>query len=255
MIIAPEDYKNLRQSGRITAYVLQTLHRAIYPGMVTAELDDIARATLAACGAEAAFLGYPPDGAHPYPAAINVSVNEQIVHGIPGARRLALGDIVTLDCGSRYNGIITDAAITVPVGFTSPRMQRLIRATEHALEVAVQISRPGRRIGDIAFSIQSVLRQYGVRIPPNFGGHGVGYRLHAPPHIPNTGLPNWGPELEIGMALAIEPMGTFGGPHTRLLDDQWTVVSQDGDWCAHSEHTVLILEDGAEVVTCLPPKT
>ncbi len=133
MRIAPEDHNNLRQSGRITAHVLHTLRQTLYPGMQTAELDALAREVMAQHGAGAPFVGYPPGGKHPYPAAINVSVNEQIVHGIPGTQRLQDGDLVTLDCGTQYHGLITDAAITVPVGDVAPRMLRLIRATEHAL--------------------------------------------------------------------------------------------------------------------------
>jgi methionyl aminopeptidase len=253
MIIKAQDWDHLRMAGRINGRILVAMRTAIKPGMHTAELNDIACQLLAESGAEAPFVGYPPGGEHPYPAAINVSVNEELVHGIPGKRVLQEGDIVTLDCGTQYKGLIADSAITVPVGIIQPRLAQLIQATEEALAAAITVAEPGRRIGDIAYTIQRVLRnKYRINIPPQFGGHGVGYKLHAAPHVPNYGMPNRGERLVPGMALAIEPMGMLGSPLTRLKADHWTVVTADGSPCAHTEHTILITENGAEVITLLP---
>jgi len=253
MKIKPEDYDNLRTAGRINGQVLAALRDALRPGMKTKELDVLARRLLKKNGAEPAFLGYPPNGEHPYPASINVSVNEELVHGIPGERRIKSGDIVTLDCGTAYNGVIADSAITVPVGKVPNRLLQLIQATEHALYAGIQLAQPGRKVGDISFAIQTVLRKYRVSIPPQFGGHGVGYSLHDAPHVANWGKPNKGDSLEVGMALAIEPMGMYGNPTTALLADHWTVVTKDKSWCAHTEHTVLLTENGAEIMTPVPP--
>lgn len=252
-LIRPQDYENLRQAGRINGKILAALREAVRPGLQTRELDMIAREIMKAEGGEPPFLNYTfPGGTVPYPAVINVSVNEELVHGIPGKRVLRKGDVVTLDCGTRFQGVIVDSAITVVVGDAPDRVYELIRATEEALEVAIRIARPGRRVGDLAFAIQAVLEKYRVNIPARFGGHGVGYALHDDPHIPNTGSPNEGMELRAGMALAIEPMAMLGKPETRLMRDQWTVISVDRSICAHTEHTVLITESGAEVMTLVP---
>lgn len=255
MKIRAEDYDKLRQAGRINGAILAALRDAIQVGMQTRELDEIAQQMLKEAEAEAPFLGFPPNGKHPYPATINVSINDELVHGIPGKRIIQNGDVVTLDCGTQYQGLIADSAITVIVGEASPKAKRLIQATEEALALAIKATKPGRTIGDVAFVIQTVLRKYRVNIPPQYGGHGVGYALHAPPHVPNWGKPHKGMTLEAGMALAIEPMGMFGRPETRLMPDHWTVKTLDGSICAHSEHTVLITEGGAEIMTPVPAST
>lgn len=253
--IRPEDYDRLRESGRINGKVLAAMRDAVRPGIKTIELDAIAKEIHQQEGAEPPFLHYTfPGGKVPYPATINVSVNEELVHGIPGKRKLNRGDVVTLDCGTSFEGLITDSALTVIVGDEGQeRHHDLIRATEEALDIAIKLVKPGRRIGDIAFAIQAVLQKYRVSIPPQFGGHGVGYSLHDDPHVPNMGLPNKGAVLEVGMAMAIEPMAMLGRPETRLLKDAWTVISADRSVCAHTEHSILILEDGAEILTGLPP--
>lgn len=254
MVIQPQDYDKLRCAGQINGQILAALRDALRPGMQTIELDRMAYEMIKAAGAEPPFLGYPPDGEHPYPAVINVSINEELVHGIPGRRVIKNGDIVTLDCGTAYKGLIADSAITVTVGDVPERIRQMIHATEVALEVAVRVAQPGRRIGDVSFAIQTVLHKFRLNIPPQFGGHGVGYALHAPPHMPNYGKPNKGDVLQVGMALAIEPMGIMGHPATRLMPDHWTIVVADGSLCAHTEHTVLITKNGAEVVTPVPPR-
>ncbi|NJL95045.1 MAG: type I methionyl aminopeptidase [Anaerolineae bacterium] len=254
-ILKPEQYDDLRRSGQINAQILAALRDAVRPGIKTRELDTLACEMQREMGAESSFLGYTFDlNKQPaYPATINVSVNEELVHGIPGKRVLKRGDVVTLDCGTRYKGIITDAALTVVVGESgSPRVQQLIQATEEALEVAIALLKPGRRVGDIAFAIQAVLQKYRLGIPPNFGGHGVGLRPHDDPHIPNIGKPGEGDAFQVGQVVAIEPMAMLGRPETRLLRDHWTVVTTDRSICAHTEHTMLIHADGAEVVTRFP---
>jgi methionyl aminopeptidase len=251
-MIRTSDYDNLRYAGQINGQILAALRDALRPGIRTIELDEIARQMQRDAGAEAPFLGYPAGGEHPYPATINVSVNEELVHGIPGQRVIREGDVVTLDCGTQYNGLIADSAITVAVGEVSSQVRQLIEGTETALDIATKIAGPGRYVGDVAFAIQSVLYKYSVTIPPQFGGHGVGYSLHESPHMPNWGTPGKGPMLRVGMALAIEPMGMLGRQETRLLDDHWTVVSNDGSICSHFEHTILITENGAEILTPVP---
>jgi methionyl aminopeptidase len=254
VLIKPQDYDNLRRAGQINGQILAALRAAVRPGMQTIELDHLARQLLQEAGAEAPFLNYSvhPNGQHPYPAVINVSVNEELVHGIPGKRILKEGDVVTLDCGTKYNGMIVDSAITVGVGAISEKHQRLIHATHEALMVGIQMASPGRRVGDISFAIETILRKYQVNIPPNFGGHGVGYSLHAAPHVANEGKPNQGELLQVGMALAIEPMGMYGRNATRTLADHWTIVTTDRSVCAHSEHTILITETGTEILTPVP---
>jgi methionyl aminopeptidase len=251
-MIRTSDYDNLRYAGQINGQILAALRDALRPGIRTIELDEIAQQMQRDAGAEAPFLGYPAGGEHPYPATINVSVNEELVHGIPGQRVIREDDVVTLDCGTQYNGLIADSAITVAVGEVSSQVRQLIEGTETALDIATKIAGPGRYVGDVAFAIQSVLYKYAVTIPPQFGGHGVGYSLHESPHMPNWGTPGKGPMLRVGMALAIEPMGMLGRQETRLLDDHWTVVSNDGSICSHFEHTVLITENGAEILTPVP---
>lgn len=252
MIIKPQDYDHLRQAGKINGQILAALRDAIRPGMQTKELDDIAQSMLKAAGADAPFLNYVIEAGYPYPAAINVSVNEELVHGIPGKRVLKAGDVVTLDCGTRYQGMIADSAITVGVGTISEKYQTLIHATYEALMVGIQMAKPGRRLGDVSFAIETILRKYSVNIPPYYGGHGVGYSLHGAPHVANEGKPNQGELLQVGMALAIEPMGMYGRNTTRVLADHWTVVTTDKSVCAHSEHTILITEQGAEILTLVP---
>jgi len=253
-MIKTSDYDNLRYAGQVNGQILAAMRDALRPGMRTCELDEIAQQMHRDAGCEPPFLGYPAGGEHPYPATINVSVNEELVHGIPGERVIRDGDVVTLDCGTQYNGLIADSAITVTVGEgeVPPEVRQLIDGTKTALDIATKIAGPGRHVGDVAFAIQSVLYKYGITIPPQFGGHGVGYSLHESPHMPNWGTPGKGPKLRVGMALAIEPMGMLGKQETRLLDDHWTVVSIDGSICSHFEHTVLITDSGAEILTPVP---
>jgi methionyl aminopeptidase len=255
--LSSEQYDDLRKAGELNGRILAAMRDAIRPGMKTRELDDIACEMHQAAGATSSFLNYTFDieKQPPYPASINVSVNEELVHGIPGKRVIRRGDVVTLDCGTLYNGIIADSAITVVVGEEGkPRVRELIHATEEALDVAIKLLKPGRTVGDIAFAIQAVLHKYKVNIPPQFGGHGVGLKPHDEPHIPNMGKPGKGDAFHVGQVVAIEPMAMLGKSETKVLRDKWTVVTKDKSICAHTEHTLLIHEDGAEIVTPVPPK-
>jgi methionyl aminopeptidase len=225
--------------------VLEELVRAAAPGVTTAELDRLARARTRALGAEPAFLGY-----HGYPAALCVSVNDEVVHGIPSEERvLAEGDVVGLDFGVVLDGWYGDSARTVPVGRISAAAARLLEVTEGALARAIAAARPGGRLGDLGAAVQAFAEPRGFTVVRDFVGHGIGRRLHEPPQIPNVGAAGTGPVLRAGMVLAIEPMVNAGGSEVSTLDDGWTAVTEDGSLSAHFEHTVAITENGPEVLT------
>jgi methionyl aminopeptidase len=236
----------MRASGKILASVLHLLQQKVEPGMATQVLDDIARAELKAAGATAPALGH--EG---FPAAICISVNNEVVHGIPGPRLLEAGDIVGLDLMVGYNGMITDAAITVPVGEVAPKVQRLLTTTQEALNEGIFVVRAGTRIGDISNVIEKRLKRDRLGIIEELAGHGVGHEVHEDPIILNYGPAGCGPKLEAGMTVAIEPMATLGSRHIYVADDGWTVITRDGSWGAHFEHTVLVTETGSEILTKL----
>lgn len=239
----------MRESGRMLAVVLNKLEAEIGPGMSTMDLSKIAEKELAKLGGEPAFKGYQG-----FPEVLCVSVNDEVVHGIPRTDKIIKdGDIVGLDFGVKYRGMITDAAISVIVG--RPKQQghvRLVERTKQALEIGIGAVRAGVRTGDIGAAIEGYLRQYKYGIVRDLVGHGVGHEVHEDPNIPNYGRTNTGPWLEKGMTIAIEPMVTLGGEKVYIADDHWTVLTADKSWAAHFEHTVLITEDGAEILTNLP---
>ncbi len=239
-----EQLVKMRQAGRITALALQAVREAITPGVTTAELNRIAEAAIRKMGAVPSFKGYQG-----YPASICTSVNEEIVHGIPSARKLVEGDIVSIDAGAIWRGYQGDAAITVAVGNVSEECRRLIRSVEEALMAGIAAIRPGGHIGDISHAVEMVAQRYGFGIVREYGGHGIGREMHEQPRIPNWGPAGRGLKLELGMTLAIEPMFTLKGSATRTLMDDWTVVTADASWAAHWEHTVAINEQGAEILT------
>lgn len=242
----------MREAGRITARVLDAIRDAVRPGVTTAELNFLAERVLEQHDAEPVFKGYTfGNGVPPFPATITACVNEELVHGIPGSRRLEEGDLLTVDCGSLYKGYIGDAAISIGVGSLSVDARRLLEVTEEALDVGIQQVQAGKRVGDISAAIQRFVEGQGYSVVRGYGGHGVGRTMHEDPHVPNYGRPNRGPRLRSGMTFAIEPMVLQGKKDVITLPDQWTVVAKDGKLTAHCEHTVAVTENGAEILTLL----
>ncbi len=241
----------MREAGRINALALQAVCDAVKPGVSTRELDAIAAQVLRAHDAQPAFLGYPNNTfpGHPYPATINASINDELVHGIPGQRRLREGDILSVDCGTTWEGVIGDSAVTVAVGAISEAAQRLIEVTREALRLAIDACRPGNRLGDVSASIQEWVEGQGYQVVREYTGHGVGYTMHEDPQIPNWGTRDRGAPLRPGMTLALEPMVTVGPADLFVKDDYWTVATRDGGLCAHFEHTIVITEDAPEILT------
>jgi methionyl aminopeptidase len=234
------------EAGQVVAAALQAAAAAVVPGASTAELDAVARARIAAAGAVPSFLGY-----HGFPATICTCINDEIVHGIPSASRvLQEGDVVSIDCGASVEGWHADAALTVGVGAIPAGLAKLIADCERALWRGLAAARAGARLSDISHAVERSVRaagEYGV--VEDYVGHGIGSEMHMDPPVPNYGRPGRGPVLAEGMALAIEPLLVLGSPETRLLDDGWTVVSEDGGWSAHFEHTVAITAAGPWVLT------
>ena len=245
-IKTPEQFAIMREAGLVVARTLDVVAAAVRPGVSTAELDALAEREIRAAGATPSFLGY-----HGYPATICTSVNEEIVHGIPSsARRLNEGDIISIDCGAIVGGWHGDAARTVGVGAISAEHAALLSACEAALWHGLVQARPGGRLGDISHSVQTSIEQAGpYGLVEEYTGHGIGTAMHMDPPVPNYGQAGRGPRLRAGMALAIEPMVTLGSAETILLDDGWTVITADGSWAAHFEHTVAITADGPWVLT------
>ncbi len=240
-----DEIARIREACLVVHDVLDELARAAQPGVTTAELDRLALARTRERGAEPAFLGY-----HGYPASLCVSVNEEVVHGIPSPRRaLAAGDVVGLDFGVVLGGFYGDSARTVAVGRASPEAARLLETTRAALGAAIEAARPGARIGDVGAAVQALVEGRGYSVVREFVGHGIGRRLHEPPHVPNWGTPGSGRTLRPGTVLALEPMVNVGGPEVEILDDGWTAVTADGSLSAHFEHTVVVTENGPEILT------
>jgi methionyl aminopeptidase len=236
----------MRQAGRIVASVLEILKSQAKPGMKTKELDIIAASELQRLGAKPSFKGY-----RGFPANICVSVNDEIVHGIPGKRILHEGDIVSLDFGAIFMGFQADAAVTIGIEEISSQAKSLMEATEGALKTGIAAARPRARLGDISAAIQNYAESRGYSVVREYTGHGIGRKMHEEPQIPNFGLPESGPVLKKGMTFALEPMVNIGDWHTRIGDDGWTVLTTDGSLSAHFEHTIAITGDEPEVLTIL----
>jgi len=234
----------MREAGRVAARALRLVGEAVRPGISTAELDRIAEDAILESGAVPAFKGY-----HGFPATLCTSVNEQIVHGIPGGRRLVEGDVLSVDVGAILDGYFGDTAATFPVGAVPEDSLRLLRVTQEALLAGIEAARTGNRLGDIGAAVQGVAEAAGFAVVREYVGHGIGQAMHEDPNVPNFGEPGQGVALKEGMVLAIEPMVNAGSWHTRSLDDGWTVVTEDGSLSAHFEHTVAITAEGPIVLT------
>jgi methionyl aminopeptidase len=234
----------MRQAGRIVAQALAYLAAQIKPGMKTAELEVLAADFLADKGASASFKGY-----NGFPASLCVSVNDQVVHGLPGDQVISKGDLVGLDLGATWEGLIADGATTVAIGTVGSEAQRLLEGTQAALAAGIRAARAGNRVGDISSAVEAVLREFNLGVIEDLSGHGVGRKLHEPPSVPNFGRAGEGAELKPGMTLAIEPMATLGGKDVELATDQNTIVTADGSLAAQFEHTVLITPGDPEILT------
>lgn len=249
----PDQIKIMRQAGLVVAKALNAIGEAVRPGLRTSELDVVARKVLADNGATSNFLGYGAEwGIPPYPATVCVSVDEEIVHGIPGERVLAPGDVVSVDFGAIVNGWHGDAARTFVVGGqTTDEVADLVEITRQAMWDGIAQAASAKRVGDISAAIQRSADRSGRRIGivRDYTGHGIGTEMHQSPDVPNYGRPRRGPRVGIGMCLAVEPIFTLGSPGTVEMDDEWTVVTEDDSWAAHWENTVAITEDGLWVLT------
>lgn len=239
-----KELAGIRAAGRLAGEVLQEIGRAIRPGMTTGELDALAARLIAERGARSAFLGY-----RGFPGNICVSVNEEVVHGIGGGRVLQPGDLVSIDVGVIYHGFIGDTAATFVVGSCGPRERLLVEVTREALYRGIAQARAGNRVVDISRAIQECVEQAGFSVVREFVGHGVGRKVHEEPQIPNYVSDGVSPKLVPGMVLAIEPMVNMGAAEVRVLSDGWTVVTADGLPSAHFEHTVIVTDDGPEILT------
>ena len=243
---------NLIEGGKRLAAVLEALRAKVAPGVTTEELDDLAEAMIRDGGDEPVFLGYTPEGAgRAYPATLCVSINDEVVHGIPNetVKTLKEGDIVGLDLGLRHGGIVVDAAITVPVGKVNDETKKLLYATEAALAAGIAAASPGNHVGDIGAAIQREIEAAGFSVIKELGGHGVGDRVHEEPFIPNYGRPGRGELLEEGMVLALEPISSAGKAAVILAPDGYTYRTKDGSRSAHFEHTILLEASGARIMT------
>lgn len=246
-----EEIALLRESGKRLAFVLQELKKAIKPGVTTKDLDILAEKLIRAEGDIPPFLNYTPHGARrAFPASLCVSVNDEIVHGIPRADRIINeGDIVSIDLGVSHKGMITDSALTVAVGEVSPQIKKLLEQTERSLFEGINAVRVGGRIGDIGAAVEAVAKKHGYGIVRELGGHGVGHEVHEEPYVPNYGSKGTGPIIKSGMVLAIEPMFMLGGEDILAMPDGYTVITKDGSLSAHFEHTIAITDAGVEILT------
>lgn len=241
---SPREVERIREAGKIVALALQELKKAVKPGVTTKELDDLAGKIFHEHGAVSGSLNY-----HGYPGQICVSVNEEVVHGIGGPRKLHEGDIVKLDVAASLDGYFADSTMTYPVGKVKPEVARLLKVTEEALFKGIDQAKPGNRLSDISHAIEEHVQKNGFSIVRAFVGHGVGRSMHEPPQVPHFGPPHRGPLLRPGMVLAIEPQVNIGTREITVLGDHWTAVTKDGKWSSHFEHTVAVTADGPDVIT------
>jgi len=243
-IHSSREIEQLRKANAIVAEVFQKLKGEVASGVATRELDRIAEEYIRSRGAIPAFKGY-----RGFPATLCISINEEVVHGIPGQRKLREGEIVSIDVGVNLDGYFGDAAISLPVGEVDPKAKRLLEVTERALYLGIKEAKIGNRLFDISFAIQGWVESHGFSVVRDFVGHGIGKSLHEEPQIPNFGPPHQGPRLEKGMVLALEPMVNEGSYEVRILSDAWTVVTADGKRSAHFEHTIAVADGEAEILS------
>ncbi|GAW90888.1 type I methionyl aminopeptidase [Calderihabitans maritimus] len=248
MIILKSDreLEYIRDACKVVAKTLLELKQAVEPGVTTKELDTLAENFILSQGARPAFKGYQG-----FPASICTSVNEEVVHGIPGLRRLQDGDIISIDVGAVINGYYGDAAVTLPVGEIDAEIERLLSVTEEALMAGIKRAVKDNRLGDVSHAIQKVVESNGFSVVRDYVGHGIGRNMHEEPQVPNFGLPGRGPRLKAGMTLAIEPMVNMGTHEVMTKEDNWTVVTKDLQPSAHFEHTIAVTEEGPEILTSL----
>ena len=246
LIKSRAEIETMREAGRIVARVLSSMEESAAPGVTTAQLDSKAEKLIRASGGEPAFLGY-----RGFPGSICASINEELVHGIPGLRRLKEGDIISIDVGVRYKGYYGDAAVTFSIGKIPESTKRLMKITRDSLDMAIENMCKGNHLSDISHAVQSYVEKNSYSVVRNYVGHGIGCRMHEDPEIPNFGTPGKGPRLREGMVFAIEPMVNAGSWEVELLSDQWTVVTKDRSLCAHFEHTVALTAEGPEILTLL----
>jgi methionyl aminopeptidase len=253
-IKTPEQIEKMRVAGLLVGQTLELLRGSARAGISTGELDAIAEDSIRSGGGIPSFKGY---GHPPFPGSICASVNDEVVHGIPGARVLADGDVISIDCGAIVAGWHGDAAITVTIGEVRDDVRRLIDVTEASMWAGFAAARLGGRVTDISHAVESYIRSqphpaagsYGIL--EDYTGHGIGTEMHQPPNVPNYGRPGRGPKLERGLALAVEPMVTLGSKHTLIAEDDWTIVTADGSWAAHFEHTFTLMPDGPWILTAV----
>lgn len=246
VIKSQADLAKMRAAGRVNAQALQAVRQLIRPGVTTAELNAAAAEVIRKAGGQPAFLNY---GHPPYPATLCTSINEELVHGIPGKTRLKEGDIISVDCGTILDGFVGDSAFTAGVGEISAQAQKLLEVTEQALGIGIDKMRAGNRTGDISAAIQQWVESQGFHVTRQYTGHGVGRQMHEGPQVPNYGTAGRGVPLRAGMTIALEPMVLVGTHRTRVLPDQWTVVSEDGSLTAHFEHSVAVTDNGPLILT------
>ena len=248
-IKTPYELKIMREAGRINAESLAAAVALAKPGATTAEMNEAFEAVQKEYDVFSPFKDYP--GPYPYPASICASVNDELVHGIPNKRKLQEGDIVSIDCGTVYQGFVGDMAVTIPIGKVDQVTERLINVTKQALDIAISKMVPGNTTGDIGYAVQTFVEDQGFYITRTYTGHGVGRKMHEGPQVPNYGKPGRGMKLREGMTIALEPMVLVGTGKTIVKDDDWTVASADGSLTAHFEHTVAVTADGPQILTVL----
>jgi methionyl aminopeptidase len=244
-----DELKLMREAGRVVAETLQLLVEMVKPGTNVLELDEAVRREYSRRNVIPTFLGYPPDGPHPFPATVCVSVNDEIVHGIPRDYVMRDGDIVSIDLGATVKGYVGDAAVSVICGTPKNGTVELVETTRQALCAAIEETRLGRRLGDVGWAVQSLAERRGYGVVRQYVGHGVGRRMHEDPQVPNYGEPGTGFRLKSGLVIAIEPMFNMGSAETKVDDDNWTIRTADGSLSAHFEHTVAVTPDGPVVLT------